>query len=193
MGSALDFHSLDPTALAWRLDNFDLMHLRQRFAHEGDHGDMTRLSDVDVRRLAMHQVEMGRWKLERQPSGELRVLRHGESSQAPFRATGRARVALEEAVEEAVGAVRRPVVEEKRYPFVLVIAYKHPTAEKKKPATPRFKLENILTGPETRRSGELKPSDPLYIDLRRREMRPGDYRLEFLNHARQARPLEPKK
>lgn len=85
------------------------------------------------------------------------------------------------------------VVEQKRYPLVLVMAYKHPTAEKNKPTTPRCKLENILTGPETRRSGEIKPSDPHYTDLRRREMRPGDYTLEFLNPARQPRPLELKK
>jgi len=190
----VDYCSFDPTALAWRLDKFDLMHLRQRFAHDGDYGDMTRLSDKDVRRLAMRQVEMGRWRLERQPSGDLRVLGHGETSQALFQAKGRTRAAtLEETVEEKAEAVRRPAVEQKRYSFVLVMAYKHPATEKNKPATPRCKLENILTGPETRRSGEPKPSDPHYTDLRRREMRPGDYTLEFLNPARQARPLELKK
>jgi len=187
----VDYGEFDVTALAWRLDNFDLMQLRRRFAHDGDHGNMTRMSDKDVRRLAMRQVELGRWKLERQPSGDIRVLGQGETNQALFQAKGRARAAtLEETLEGMVDVVRRPVVEDERYPFVLVMAYKHPTAENNKPTTPQCNLENILTGPETRRSGELKPSDPLYTDLRRREMRPGDYTLEVLNHARQARPLE---
>ena len=86
----------------------------------------------------------------------------------------------------------RTPAEEKRYPLSTVLTYD--PVQKAVSAAPvlsaRFKWENIITGAETRRSGEIKKTDPVYSDVRGRELRAGDYRLEFQNAALDARTLK---
>ena len=80
----------------------------------------------------------------------------------------------------AAAAATAAVVEENRYLLPVALTY-HPaqTVRTNKVPKARCKLENELSGPETRGSGKMKTSDPVFRDLRRREMREGDYRLEF--------------
>lgn len=81
----------------------------------------------------------------------------------------------------AVTAGRVAVTENKRYPLIAALAYQYTGAEKNKLAALRCKFENEFTGPESRRSGEIKKTDPAYSGLNRRNMPQGNYRLEFQN------------
>ena len=74
-------------------------------------------------------------------------------------------------------------------------ALSYDPAQKAASTTPvlgtRFKWENEVTGPESRRSGEIKKTDPVYRELHRRELRAGDYRLEFQNAVLDTRAIKP--
>jgi len=64
----------------------------------------------------------------------------------------------------------RTPTEEKRYPLSTALTYD--PVQKAVSAAPvlsaRFKWENVITGTETRRSGEIKKTDPAYSDVRGR-------------------------
>ena len=95
------------------------------------------------------------------------------------------------ALAAAGAAVVKAVTEEKRYPLMVALGYDFtPTVRADKAVSARFKWENEMTGPETRRSGEIKKTDPVYSDLHRRELRAGDYRLEFQNATLDTRAIK---
>lgn len=93
----------------------------------------------------------------------------------------------------ATSAVVRAAPDKKRYPLIAALNYKQPGVEEDKIGPLRCKLENEFTGPESRRSGEIKNTESAFSDLRHREMREGNYTLAFQKHPRVARSLEPKK
>lgn len=86
------------------------------------------------------------------------------------------------------------LTDEKRYPLIMALSYNPPqSARADKVLSARFKWENETTGPESRSSGQIKPSDPAFSELRCRELRAGDYTLAFQKSPRAVRCLEPKK
>ena len=93
----------------------------------------------------------------------------------------------------AVAEHLRTPAEEKRYPLSTALTYD--PVQKAVSAAPvlsaRFKWENEVTGPESRRSGEIKKTDPVYSEVRGRELRAGDYRLEFQNAVLDTRAIKP--
>lgn len=106
---------------------------------------------------------------------------HGGGAQATTVATATAAVVASTATG-AAKHLRTPAAEDKRYPLSMTLIY-HPKqrwrANRAQPA--RFKWQNEFTGPETRRSGEIKRTDPAFSEIRQRELREGDYTLELQN------------
>ena len=147
----------------------DSMSLRTLLSTRPEFMDISRMSDRQVR---AHVAELR--SMDRLPA---------QHERAPHRA--RPNVQSEpEPVALAVAAMTAAVVEENRYLLPVALTY-HPaqTVRTNKVPKARCKLENELSGPETRGSGKMKTSDPVFSDLRRREMRQGSYRLEFQNAA----------
>jgi hypothetical protein len=130
------------------------------------------------------------------PGGLHGLLRYVSGSVTHMVSTGAA-VTAGSAASAAAAAVAlaavRSAPEEKRYSLVAALTYQHPGTEKNKITAVRCKLENEFTGPESRRSGEIKKTDPVFTGLRHREMRMGDYTLAFQKHPRAVRFLESKK
>jgi|GEM_PF-3364950 len=84
-------------------------------------------------------------------------------------------------VEEVVAAVAK-ATEVQRYRLFVALAYEHTkhVCANKTPVM-RVKWEHEFTGPETRRSGPVEPSDAARSDLGYRDMRAGNYKLELRN------------
>lgn len=153
----------------------DSASLRRLLAARPECHDLSRMSDAQVRehaanlrstgRLPMRQVDMPHQARPNvQPSQELPL-----------------------AVRAAPAAA---VIHEERYSLLVALSYQQPSVEKNHINPLRCKFENEFTGPETRRSGEIKPSDPMYTDLRRREMPKGGYTLAWTRPPLAARVLK---
>jgi hypothetical protein len=125
------------------------------------------------------------------PSG-LQGLLHYVGGSAAQRISSGATVAAGSTASAAAiaAAARSAVVDEKRYTLLVALAYKAQRLFLNRVAAVQCKLENEFTGPESRRSGAIKSSDPAYCDLRRRELREGDYTLALTRPPLAARKLK---
>ncbi len=150
----------------------DIARLRQILAltTRGGLDDIRRMSDTEVRaRIREQNAEFKRAHEER--------VRLQAAAIAP--------------VVVAAAPVVRPAPEEQRYPLTVMLTYDPtPAVSTNKVLPARFKWQNEVTGPESRRSGEIKTSDLVFSDLRRRELSEGDYSLEFQNAALDARAIK---
>ena len=159
------------------LDEQDSMSMRGLLATRPEFFDLSRMSDAQVRR---HVAEL-------QAMGRLPVLQESAPVWARTSIPSEAPQSLAPTVLAAV--VRS---QEKRYPLLVALTYHPPQAVCPGKVLPaRFKWESEVTGPETRRSGEIKSGDPVFTELRRREMPEGNYRLEFQNAALDACAIKP--
>ena len=99
----------------------------------------------------------------------------------PAAAGGAAVANLETKVAE-VASVRAAVADEQRHPLLATFNYVLPrTVYTQNTLSVRCKWEHEVTGRETRRTGPIKSSDAARNEMRFREMRVGDYQLEFKN------------
>ena len=158
------------------LDEQDSMSMRGLLATRPEFFDLSRMSDAQVRR---HIAEL-------QAMGRLPALHE----LAPVWARTSILSEAQPLATVVLAATAR--AQEKRYPLLVALTYHPPQAVcPNKVLRARFKWENEVVGPETRRSGEIKSGDPVFTELRRREMPEGNYRLEFQNAALDACAIKP--
>ena len=176
------FHGVTPRrapqaleCLLKRIENYEVVLVGSR--HNPPH------SAVFKWKADAAHAQGGTWEVATRNPMEHHALERLRREAYPLRggASSSASVVTPALAGVAVAAAKMAVPEKKRYPLIAALAYQHPGAEKNKTAALRCKLENEFTGPESRRSGEIKKTDPAYSGFNRREMPQGDYRLEFQN------------
>lgn len=146
------------------LEDADSATLRTQLATCPEAYGIDRMSNSQVRARVREFRAMGRLPVEAERTSWLHARPNVPSApEVPTAAVG--------------AAVHMRVSAEKRYPLIAALAYQSPRLFLNRAAAFRCKLENEFTGPESRRSGPIKPGDPMYSDLRRRDLREGNYTL----------------